>query len=196
MKESIFRNLKILLIVSFAVMLMTIQCKKEPEGPTEAEKAEALRAKEEELKRKDSIIAGLKKSNEPINFESIEDNLGGITITNWGSVTIEEVQPFPYFCESSPTNFGIKLYADFTATSQSDYNVPELKGEWKVLSKSKASFDLNDGTGKTFVELTEKPQVLKFSYKYKGEDYVRFHTFCYEENNKFAQEVVIPKLSL
>lgn len=196
MKQSKFRNFKMLMMVSVAVMLMTIQCKKEPEGPTEAEKAESSRLQQEELKRKESIIKGLKESNEPINYESIEDNLGGVTIPNWGSVTIEEVKPFPYFCESSPMNFGIKMYADYSATSQSDFDVPVLKGEWKVLSKTKASFNLNNGAGNTIVELTEKPQVLKFSYKHNGEELVRFHTFCYDETHKFAQEVVIPKLSL
>ncbi|WP_232227807.1 hypothetical protein [Leptospira wolbachii] len=184
------------MMVSIAVMFMTIHCKKEVEGPTEAEKAETLRLQEEEQKRKESIIVGLKKSNEPITFESIEENIGGITITSWGSLTIEEVKPFPYFCESSPVNFGIKMYPDFTVTSQSDYDVPELKGDWKVLSKTKASFNLNDGSGTTTIEVTEKPQVLKLSFMSKGEEIVRFHTFCYDETHKFAQEVVIPKLSL
>lgn len=195
-KPKSLKVITVTFVTLITIVLLTIECKKEPEGPTEAEKAEALRIQQEEEKRNKAIIAGLEKLNEPISSDDIEKTLSGIRMTPWGFPTLEEVNDSKFFCASSTVNYDTKFREDYSVKAQSDYTEPEYTGEWKVLAKSKASFHLEDSFGTITVELTEKPQVLKLTYKYQGEERVRYHTFCYEETNPYAIEVLIPKLQL
>ncbi|TGL50446.1 hypothetical protein EHQ59_13775 [Leptospira kemamanensis] len=195
-KPKSLKVITVTFVTLITIVLLTIDCKKEPEGPTEAEKAEALRIQQEKEKRNKAIIAGLEKLNEPISSDDIEKTLSGIRMTPWGSSSLEEVKDFKFFCASSTVNYDTKFREDYSVKAQSDYTEPEYTGEWKVLAKSKASFHLEDSFGTRTVELTEKPQVLKITFKHKGEEHVGFHTFCYEETHPYAVEVVIPKLQL
>lgn len=185
------------MIVICCVILFAFNCKKEPEGPTEADIAESKRISEEQAKKQERIIAALQTQNEPITYDNIEDVLGGI-VYDYGQNSLEEVKPFKYFCFQSDTRFGTKLFADGTATHQNDYVDPVDEGSWHSLNKQKAILDMNyvSGTIKYTFELTEKPQVLKIAYKEEGKDVIFYQSFCYTENHKFAQEVVIPKLNI
>ena len=70
-------------------------------------------------------------------------------------------------------------------------------GKWEVLSDTKAIMELNEyPLGKVTIELTEAPQIVKYSYTYKGEFREEFHAFCYDQDSDFAKKVLIPKLKL